>query len=32
MDKLRNEIKKIELSEEAKHRILQNCKEKIVFS
>ena len=29
MDKLRNEIKKIELSEEAKHRILQNCKEKI---
>ena len=29
MDKLREEIQKIELSEEAKQRILQNCKEKI---
>lgn len=29
MDKLKEEVKKIELSEEAKHRILQNCKEKI---
>lgn len=29
MDKLREVVKKIELSEEAKHRILQNCKEKI---
>ena len=29
MNKLREEVKKIELSEEAKQRILQNCKEKI---
>lgn len=29
MNKLRDEVKKIELSEEAKQRILQNCKEKI---
>ena len=29
MDKLREVVKKIELSEEAKQRILQNCKEKI---
>lgn len=29
MDKLRDEIQKIELSEEVKQRILQNCKEKI---
>ena len=29
MDRLRKEVKKIELSEKAKQRILQNCKEKI---
>ena len=29
MDRLRKEVKKIELSEKAKQRILKNCKEKI---